>query len=88
MQSIVRIAAAALTVAPLAALAASPTPELEQLALAVQASDGHPYTASKKARYASLARQAEGLCGIYQGQAREICVDEARAKFSPQAQRY
>ena len=83
MQSIVSFAAVTLTVMPLAAFAAPSTPQPQRIALAAQAGDVYSYAASKKARYASLARQAEGLCTIYQGQAREICVDEARKKFSP-----
>lgn len=85
MQSIVRIAAVVLTATPLAALAAAATPQPDQLALAAEA-DGGAYAVSdavKRARYASLIKQAEGLCRIYQGQARMICVGEARMKFSP-----
>lgn len=83
MQSIVRIAAVVLTAAPLAALAAPATPAPERMALAGEAQGNvDPYAASKRARYASLVNQAEGLCGIYHGQAREICVGEARTKFS------
>lgn len=78
MQPIVRLAAVTLTAAPLAAFAASPASER----LLVQAEDVYPYATSKKARYASLARQAEELCTVYQGQAHEICVAEARKKFS------
>ena len=84
MQSIVRIAAVMLTAAPLAALAAPPAPAQERMALAGEAHGNvDSYAASKRARYASLVKQAEGLCGIYHGQAREICVDEARMKFNP-----
>ena len=83
MQSIARIAAVALAVAPLAASAVPPTPELEEIALDVQEGDPPPDTASIRARYDSLIRQAEGLCDIYQRQAREICIGEARAKFGP-----
>lgn len=87
MQTIVRLAVAALTATPLAAVAATATPLPEQLALAADAETGvgsyAATNASKRARYASLTKQAEGLCRIYQGQARVICVGEARMKFAP-----
>lgn len=87
MQSIARFAAAVLAAAPLAAFGATAAPPIEQLALAADADGGiDAYTASnasKRARYASLIKQAEGLCRIYQGQARVICVGEARMKFTP-----
>lgn len=87
MQTIARLAVAVLTATPLAAFAATATPLPQQLALAADAQTGvDAYAATnalKRARYASLIKQAEGLCGIYQGQARVICVGEARMKFSP-----
>lgn len=87
MQTLARLAVAVLAATPLAAVAAPATPLPEQLALAEDAQTGvDAYAATntlKRARYASLIKQAEGLCEIYQGQARVICVDEARMKFAP-----
>lgn len=84
MQSILRIAALMLTATPIAAFAAPVTPVPQRVALATEVPEAvNPYAASKRARYASLVKQAEGLCGIYRGQARDICVGEARMKFNP-----